>query len=178
MKKRWAKRLAAAMLAGGALFGMAAPQADAADIRILPVDTAKFWAGAHFDFDVEVSNAKNLGNVSIQINGQDANKFFGKALERKDLGNGVTSFRVNDVSFPKTGTYKIDVTASDATGSSAKSAGTCSPKAISNSTTAPTSSWAAASSGTCRNLLQVRSATMILTSSKHSKTSATPTSPI
>lgn len=120
--KKWMKRLAAMMLAGGAVFSMS-PDAQAADIRILPVDTAKFWSGSHFDFDVEVADAKNLGDVSIQVNGQDAEKFFGKPLERKDLGNGVTAFRVDDVTFPKTGDYKISVTANDATGMSTRTAG-------------------------------------------------------
>lgn len=39
------------LLAGGAILG-GVFQAEASDIRILPVDTAKFWSGARFDFDV------------------------------------------------------------------------------------------------------------------------------
>ena len=80
MKKIWAKRLAAALLAGGTLMTMA-PGAEAADIRILPVDTARFWAGSRFDFDVEVSKAQNLQDVQIQVNGKDAGmKWFGERI--------------------------------------------------------------------------------------------------
>ena len=122
MKKIWAKRLAAALLAGGTLMTMA-PGAEAADIRILPVDTARFWAGSRFDFDVEVSKAQNLQDVQIQVNGKDAGTFFGKKLERKDLGNGVTSFRANQVSFPKSGKYQITVTAKDTSGNTSSKAG-------------------------------------------------------
>ena len=122
MKKLWAKRLAAAVLAGGTLMTMN-PSVDAADIRILPVDTAKFWAGAHFDFDVEVSQAQDLKDVKIQVNGKDAGKFFGQPLTKKDLGNGVTSYRVNQVSFPQPGSYKISVEATDKSGNSVEQAG-------------------------------------------------------
>lgn len=122
MKKNWMKGMVLAMLAGGAVFG-SAMMADAADIRILPVDTAKFWAGAKFDFDVEVSNAKNLQNVDVLINGQPAEKVLGEKLTAKDLGNGVTSYRANGVTFAKTGKYTVSVTANDATGKSVASAG-------------------------------------------------------
>ena len=50
MKKAWMKAAVCAVLAGGALLGGAFPS-QASDIRILPVDTAKFWAGARFDQD-------------------------------------------------------------------------------------------------------------------------------
>lgn len=111
MKKTW-KKAVLAMVAGSALFG-GAVMADAADIRILPVDTAKFWAGARFDFEVEVSNAKNLQAADITVNGVAAEKFFGKKLVKTAEENGVTSFRVNQVAFPKTGKYTIAVKALD-----------------------------------------------------------------
>lgn len=122
MKKNWMKGLVFGMLAGGAMLG-STMGADAADIRILPVDTAKFWAGAKFDFDVEVSNAKNLQNVEILINGQPAEKVLGKALTAKDIGNGVMSYRADGVTFGKTGAYTVSVSANDATGKSVASAG-------------------------------------------------------
>lgn len=122
MKKNWMKGMVLAMLASGAVLG-SAMTADAADVRILPVDTAKFWAGAKFDFDVEVANAKNLQNVDIQINGQPAEKVLGAKLTAKDLGNGVTSYRANGVTFAKTGKYTVSVTANDATGKSFATAG-------------------------------------------------------
>lgn len=121
MNKKWMKALVLAALAGGAVFA-SAMAADAADVRILPVDTAKFWAGAKFDFDVEVADAKNLGDVDITINGQPAEKILGKELTKKTLDNGVVSFRADDVTFGKTGDYTVSVTANDAAGKTVKSA--------------------------------------------------------
>ena len=86
MKRQWLKRAILSMVACGSLAGFI-PGVQAADVRILPVDNAKFLAGAKFDFDVEVSKAKNLKNVDITVNGQKADKFFGQELKGKDLGN-------------------------------------------------------------------------------------------
>lgn len=122
MKKSWMKAAVCGLLAGGALFGGMFPS-EASYIRILPVDTAKFWAGAHFDFDVEVSNAKNLQNVDVKVNGIPADKFFGKQAVVKDLGNGVTSYRIDDVDFSKTGKIAVTVNAKDSLGTSTASAG-------------------------------------------------------
>lgn len=122
MKKSWMKAAVCGLLAGGALFGGMFPS-EASDIRILPVDTAKFWAGAHFDFDVEVSNVKNLQNVDVKVNGIPADKFFGKQAVVKDLGNGVTSYRIDDVDFSKTGKIAVTVNAKDSLGTSTASAG-------------------------------------------------------
>lgn len=122
MKKTWMKAAVCGLLAGGALLGGMFPS-EASDIRILPVDTAKFWAGARFDFDVEVSNAKNLQNVDVKVNGIPAEKFFGKKAVTKDLGNGVTSYRIDDVDFAKTGKIAVTVEAKDSLGTSAASAG-------------------------------------------------------
>ena len=69
MKRQWLKRAILSMVACGLLAGFI-PGVQAADVRILPVDNAKFLAGAKFDFDVEVSKAKNLKNVDITVNGQ------------------------------------------------------------------------------------------------------------
>lgn len=102
MKKNFLKAAVMTLVAGGAIFGTAMVS-DAANVRILPVDTAKFWAGARFDFDVEVSGAKNLENVKVDINGVLADKFFGKNAVQKTLDNGVVSYRIDQVSFPKTG---------------------------------------------------------------------------
>ena len=121
MRKQWMKDMVLAMLAGSAAFA-SVMTADAADIRILPVDTAKFWSGAKFDFDVEVANAKDLGAVDITINGKSAADVLGKDLTRTVLDNGVTSFRANDVTFKKTGDYTVSVVANDAEGKSTASA--------------------------------------------------------
>lgn len=122
MKKTWMKAAVCGLLAGGALFGGVFPS-EAADIRILPVDHAKFWAGARFDFDVEVSNAKNLQNVDVKVNGVPADKFFGKPAVTKDLGNGVTSYRIDDVDFSKAGKIAVTVNAKDSLGTSSAGAG-------------------------------------------------------
>ncbi len=121
MKKSWMKLAVLSVLASSAIVG-GVFQAQASDIRILPVDTAKFWSGARFDFDVEVSNAKNLENVDVKINGVEAEKFFGKKAVTKDLGNGITSFRIDQVSFPKTGPVEVTVSAKDSLGTSAAKA--------------------------------------------------------
>lgn len=122
MKKSIVKAAVLGLLAGSALWG-GVMGAQAADVRILPVDTAKFWAGARFDFDVEVANAKHLQQVDVKVNGVDAEKFFGKKAELKDLGNGVTSYRIDAVAFPKAGPVEVTVQAKDSTGTSSAAAG-------------------------------------------------------
>ena len=112
MKKNFLKAAVMTLVAGGAIFGTAMVS-DAANVRILPVDTAKFWAGARFDFDVEVSGAKNLENVKVDINGVPADKFFGKNAVQKTLDNGVVSYRIDQVSFPKTGDITVTASAND-----------------------------------------------------------------
>ena len=102
MKKTWLKRAVLSMVVLGSVTGMVS-SVQAADVRILPVDNAKFLAGARFDFDVEVSKAENLKNVDITINNQPADKFFGKELKVTNLDNGGISYRVNDVDFSKDG---------------------------------------------------------------------------
>lgn len=112
MKKNFLKAAVMTLVAGGAIFGTAMVS-DAANVRILPVDTAKFWAGARFDFDVEVSGAKNLENVKVDINGVPADKFFGKNAVQKTLDNGVVSYRIDQVSFPKTGDITVTASVND-----------------------------------------------------------------
>ena len=115
MKKTWLKRAILSMVVLGSVTGMVS-SVQAADVRILPVDNAKFLAGARFDFDVEVSKAENLKNVDITINNQPADKFFGKELKVTNLDNGVISYRVNDVDFSKVGSYTVQASATDDTG--------------------------------------------------------------
>lgn len=110
MEKKWLKRAILSAVLGSSFLGLL-PSVEAAEVRILPVDRAKFWAGAKFDFDVEVKGDQQLKNVAITVNGQPADKFFGQKLVKKDLGNGVTSYRADQVTFPKTGAYEVKVTA-------------------------------------------------------------------
>lgn len=53
MEKKWLKRAILSAVLGSSFLGLL-PSVEAAEVRILPVDRAKFWAGAKFDFDVEV----------------------------------------------------------------------------------------------------------------------------
>ena len=115
MKKTWLKRAVLSMVVLGSVTGMVS-SVQAADVRILPIDNAKFLAGARFDYDVEVSKAENLKHVDITINNQPADKFFGKELKVTDLDNGVISYRVNDVDFSKVGSYTVQASATDDTG--------------------------------------------------------------
>ena len=69
MNNKWLKRAILTVVAYGSLMGVL-PSVEAAEVRILPVDKAKFWAGAKSDFDVEVKGARNLQNVDITVNGQ------------------------------------------------------------------------------------------------------------
>ena len=48
MKKTWLKRAILSMMVCGSAFGII-PGVQAANVRILPVDNAKFLAGAKFD---------------------------------------------------------------------------------------------------------------------------------
>lgn len=66
MKRKWLRRAVLSLMACSAIAGIV-PGAEAADVRILPIDTAKFVPGAKFDFDVEVANATDLKNVDITI---------------------------------------------------------------------------------------------------------------
>lgn len=59
--------------------------ADNGAITILPINRAKFWAGQRFDFEVEFP--KNSTNFNVGINGEGAEKVFGK----KSLGKRPSS---------------------------------------------------------------------------------------
>lgn len=116
LNKKKAQGILLALSFGFCCFG-ALPNAEAADVKVLPIDRAKFWQGQQFDFEVEVKNAENLKNIQVTIDGQDAEKYFGKkpvvAAEA-----GVTSYRINNVAFDKKGFYKVAATAEDSLGKS------------------------------------------------------------
>lgn len=76
-------------------------------INVLPIDNAKFLQGQKFDFTVEIADAKDA-NMDVKVNGQDAAKFFGKKADQS-LDGTTAVYRINDVSFPKAGTVKVDV---------------------------------------------------------------------
>ena len=85
MEKKWLKRAILSAVLGSSFLGLL-PSVEAAEVRILPVDRAKFWAGAKFDFDVEVKGDQQLKDVAITVNGQPADKFFGQ--ETGEEGSG------------------------------------------------------------------------------------------
>lgn len=86
-----------------------AQSAERTGITILPIDQAKFWAGQHFDWEIEIVGQEKAP-ADIRVNGKPAAEFFGKPLERKQE-DGYVSYRVNGVNFPKTGQFKVEVKA-------------------------------------------------------------------
>ncbi len=84
--------------------GYLAPQEQA--IKVLPIDNAKFLQGQKFDFAIEVKNGDTA--MQVKVNGQDADKFFGKDATRTMEGTTAV-YRIDDVSFPKAGAIAIEV---------------------------------------------------------------------
>ncbi|MCZ8512700.1 alkaline phosphatase [Paenibacillus filicis] len=89
----------------------AAEQAGQASIYIAPIDRAKFLAGSKFDFRVELNQLSAMpGSVSITVNGQDAEAFFGKKFVKTNTDKS-QEFTIRDVSIDKAGTYEVAVKA-------------------------------------------------------------------
>lgn len=81
-------------------------------IYIAPVDRAKFLAGALFDFRVELRDWNALPKrVSITINGQHAETFFGKSFVKTNDHEDSESYTIRDVTFSRPGTYTVRVEA-------------------------------------------------------------------
>lgn len=81
-----------------------APQKQA--IKVLPIDNAKFLLGQRFDFAIEIENGST--DMDVQVNGQAADKFFGK--EPVLSMEGTTAiYRIDDVSFKDAGEVSIAV---------------------------------------------------------------------
>lgn len=78
-------------------------------IRILPIDNAKFLAGGRFDFLVECFYCEP-SSLKATINGLEADKFFNQKA-KLSVDNGVVSYRINNVSFKQSGTFKIKASA-------------------------------------------------------------------
>ncbi|WP_127585633.1 alkaline phosphatase [Paenibacillus koleovorans] len=92
----------------GASVAVAAEQAS---IYIAPINQAKFLAGSKFDFRVELNNLSAMpSSVSITVNGQAAESFFGKPLVKTGTATS-QEFMVRDVTFSQAGTYEISVKA-------------------------------------------------------------------
>ncbi len=82
-------------------------------ITILPINRAKLWAGQRFDFEVEFPAGST--DAQVTINGTDAEKVFGKKAVVKNYGTHI-SYRINNVTFSKTGAQEVTATANGAAG--------------------------------------------------------------
>lgn len=81
--------------------------AEQASIHVAPIDSAKFLAGAKFDFRVELNHfASAPKSVSITINGKSAEQFFGKSFDKAD-----GAYTIRDVSIDQAGMYTVSVQA-------------------------------------------------------------------
>ncbi|RAX57176.1 alkaline phosphatase [Helicobacter monodelphidis] len=75
------------------------------EMRILPINQAKFLVGQKFDFLVEMKNAPK-NPLAVSINGVKAEEFFRKTPYIWEE-NGILSYRINEVSFEKEGEFVI-----------------------------------------------------------------------
>ncbi len=77
-----------------------------AQVRILPIDKAKFIAGARFDFLVEIDGEAKFSELKVSINGKDAAQFFGKKPQNF-FKDGVSAYRIDGVSFAQKGEFEV-----------------------------------------------------------------------
>lgn len=85
-------------------------EAAASRIYIAPVDQAKFLVGAKFDFRVELRDLSSKPDkVSITINGQDAQSFFGKPFVQTNEHENSEEYTIRDLTFQRPGTYVVNV---------------------------------------------------------------------
>ncbi|TCL76943.1 alkaline phosphatase [Hydrogenispora ethanolica] len=96
------------LLSGGAAFAAQLPNFPYHSIDVLPIDRAKFLAGQKIDFEVELKDLGTIKSVEVLINYNPAEKFFGKAPVVK-LAAGVSSYRIDQVSFAKPGPVNVIV---------------------------------------------------------------------
>ncbi len=100
--------LALALTGSGVFAAPSTPNFPYHAITILPIDAAKFLAGQRFDFAVEVKDVGTVKSVDVLVNGQSASNFFGKIANIK-LDPGMSTFRIDQVSFSKPGAVKVAV---------------------------------------------------------------------
>lgn len=83
-------------------------------IYLAPVDRAKFLAGALFDFRVELRDLQAFPEkVSITINGQPADAFFGKPFVQSRDHEDSEAYTIRNVTFHQPGTYEVRVAADE-----------------------------------------------------------------
>lgn len=93
-------------------------QASGVDIKILPINAARFIAGQRFDLRVEISGAiadnTDPNVISLTVNGQPAAAFFGKAPEGSNASPRSAELTLRQVAFTRPGSYTIAARAGSA----------------------------------------------------------------
>lgn len=96
-------------------------QNNSPNIRILPINRAKFLAGQRFDFLVEFSgelagqsgdSSEDSWQMQVLVNNKEASAFFGKVPQIAH-NNGVLSYRIDNVAFNEIGEYIITASKGD-----------------------------------------------------------------
>ncbi|MDR1472849.1 MAG: alkaline phosphatase [Synergistaceae bacterium] len=97
------------LLTAGMLLLCASSALAEPELVVLPIDRAKFLAGAKFDMEVELRGAR-ADEFKVLLDGRDAAAFFGLTpVVKKE--NALSSFRINGAAFPKAGAVKVEVEA-------------------------------------------------------------------
>lgn len=86
-------------------------QDDAAQIRVLPIDDAKFRAGGRFDLRVEVTGVDPVGaELNIEINGPDGPAaVLGEQPDRPEVASDEMIVVYPQISYPAPGEYTVAV---------------------------------------------------------------------
>jgi alkaline phosphatase len=79
------------------------------ELVVLPIDRAKFLAGARFDMEVELRGAK-ADWIKVLLDGKDAKEFFGASPVLKQ-GDALSGWRIDGVALTKPGVVKVEVEA-------------------------------------------------------------------
>lgn len=90
---------------------MVGQAAETADLRILPIDNAKFLVGAKFDLQVELLGVHSAADIEVLVNGVPAEEFFDTVATLTQTSNDRTEWTARDVFFRNAGVKKVDVTA-------------------------------------------------------------------
>lgn len=83
-----------------------------ADIRILPIDRAKFLAGSRFDLRVEVSPVGTADRIDIAVvddRGRPAPVLVGEPESSNDGGPESREITYRQISYPDAGSYRVQV---------------------------------------------------------------------
>ncbi len=100
--------LLAMLLSGGAALAAQLPNFPYHAIDVLPIDHAKFLAGQKLDFEVEVKDLGAVKSIEVLVNHNPAEKFFAKPATVK-IDPGVSTYRIDQVSFAKAGPVNVIV---------------------------------------------------------------------